>query len=119
MPSRPEDRSPGGGFDDLSASTLSLAGEEAQKQLRRPNPDGPAKPLVKPRHQPFPISPSLVIQVHAGLGIALYAEDGNRSQNLLRHGDQALYRIKANMSDRHRNWPLYGDYLRIAVRSSI
>lgn len=54
---------------------------------------------------PYPELPGLRLNV--SVGVAVFPDHGRRAQDLYRHADQALYRVKAHKRDRRRFWAVY------------
>ena len=73
-----------------------------------------AERVIELLNEPIKVK-ELVCSIGASIGIAIYPDDSEDADVLLRHADQAMYAAKK----KGRNcWHLYGDQIKFAAPSS-
>ncbi|MCL8207982.1 MAG: diguanylate cyclase [Actinomycetia bacterium] len=60
--------------------------------------------VVRAVSAPCPVGDGRTVDVRASIGAALFPDDGERPQDLLRRADRALYVTKARKGGRRRDW---------------
>ncbi len=88
-----------------SDTVCRLGGDEFVLLLPGIDPDGELDRaldrIMEVLHEPFDINGGKTSRVSASIGMALYPEDGEDADALLRYADQAMYSAKAGGRDRY------------------